>query len=126
MKTKKRYPSRPVYGSESANRPSALGYGSGTSGGYSYGVSGHGGYGGRPSGYGGSNGGYGISGTLADGDEFGPGDSAYPDGSLPQHPGNLHAQKVRYISRKIGIFRDFITYIEESKTRRRKILTSCQ
>jgi len=97
-----------VYGSESANRPSALGYGN--AGGYNYGVSSHGGYGGRPSGYGGSNGGYGISGTLADGDEFGPGDSAYPDGSVPQHPGNFHAQKVR-ISREINIFHDFITFI---------------
>lgn len=76
-----------MYGSESANRPSALGFGSGN--GYSYG---------RPSGYGGSNGGYGISGTLADGDEFGPGDSAYPDGNMPQHPaGNLQAQKVHII-----------------------------
>ncbi|XP_050448563.1 lysozyme D-like isoform X2 [Cataglyphis hispanica] len=97
-----RYPLRPVYGSESANRPSALGYGSGNSGGYSYGVSSHGGYG-RPSGYGGSNGGYGVSGTLADGDEFGPGDSAYPDGSVPQHPGNLHAQKAVALKALAGV-----------------------
>ncbi|EFN60668.1 hypothetical protein EAG_14886 [Camponotus floridanus] len=90
-----------VYGSESANRPSALGYGN--AGGYSYGVSSHGGYGGRPSGYGGSNGGYGISGTLADGDEFGPGDSAYPDGSVPQHPGNLHAQKAVALKALAGV-----------------------
>ncbi|KAL6442980.1 hypothetical protein ACFW04_002760 [Cataglyphis niger] len=97
-----RYPSRPVYGSESANRPSALGYGSANSGGYSYGISSHGGYG-RPSGYGGSNGGYGVSGTLADGDEFGPGDSAYPDGSVPQHPGNLHAQKAVALKALAGV-----------------------
>ncbi|GAB1864007.1 hypothetical protein CAJAP_05086 [Camponotus japonicus] len=96
-----RYPSRPVYGSESANRPSALGYGN--AGGYNYGVSSHGGYGGRPSGYGGSNGGYGISGTLADGDEFGPGDSAYPDGSVPQHPGNFHAQKAVALKALAGV-----------------------
>lgn len=74
-----------MYGSESANRPSTLGYGSG-SGGYSHGGSGYGSYG-RPTGHGG----YGISGTLADGDEFGPD----PEGSMPQQPpGNLHTQKV--------------------------------
>lgn len=117
-----------MYGSESANRPSALGYGSGNGGGYSYGVSSHGGYGGRPpSGYGGSNG-YGISGTLADGDEFGPGDSAYPDGSVPQHPGNLHAQKVR-IFRGRGIFVTILLPIYMNRgieNRGEKILTSCQ
>ncbi|XP_029658656.1 uncharacterized protein LOC115232737 [Formica exsecta] len=97
-----RYPSRPVYGSESANRPSTLGYGSGNSGGYGYGVSSHGGYN-RPSGYGGLNGGYGVSGTLADGDEFGPGDSAYPDENVPQHPGNLHAQKAVALKALAGV-----------------------
>ncbi|XP_072767004.1 uncharacterized protein [Anoplolepis gracilipes] len=97
-----RHPSRPVYGSESANRPSALGYGSGNTGGYGYGVSSHGGYG-RPSGYGGSNGGYGISGTLADGDEFGPGDSAYPDASMPPHPGNFQAQKAVALKALAGV-----------------------
>ncbi|KMQ94275.1 hypothetical protein RF55_5584 [Lasius niger] len=90
-----------VYGSESTNRPSALEYGSGNAGGYGYGISSHGGY--RPSGYGGSNG-YGISGTLADGDEFGPGDSAYPDGSVSQHPGsNLHAQKAVALKALAGV-----------------------
>lgn len=73
--------------SETANRPSALGYGSG----FGYGVSGYGGYG-RPAGHGGST--YGISGTLADGDEFGHSETAYPEaqGTVPQ--GNIHAQKV--------------------------------
>ncbi|XP_029173066.1 uncharacterized protein LOC114941998 isoform X2 [Nylanderia fulva] len=92
-----RYPSRPsVYGSESANRPSSLGYGSGNSGGY-----GQGGYG-RPPGYGGSNGGYGISGTLADGDEFGPGDSG-PEGSVPQLPANIQAQKAVALKALAGV-----------------------
>lgn len=82
-----------MHASETANRPSALGYGSGNVGGHGYGVSGYGSYG-RPTGHGGSIGGYGISGTLADGDEFGAGggDPTYPDASVPQ--GNIHAQKV--------------------------------
>lgn len=89
-----------MYGSESANRPSALGYGSGNAGGYGYGGNSHGGYG-RPSGYGGSNG-YGISGTLADGDEFGPGDSA-PDGNMPQLPANIQAQKAVALKALAGV-----------------------
>lgn len=88
-----------MHASETANRPSALGYGSGNGGGYSYGISGYGGYG-RPTGHGGSSG-YGVSGTLADGDEFGGSDSAYPDASVPQ--GNIHAQKV-YIRDGVLIF----------------------
>lgn len=73
-----------------------MGYGSGNVGGYGYSNSGYGGYG-RPSGYGGAIGGYGISGTLADGDEFGPGDPAFSDANMSQHSGNLHAQKVRIL-----------------------------
>lgn len=81
---------RPVYGSESAHRPNALGYGPGNVGGY--GTSGYGGNG-RPTGYGGG-GGYGITGTLADGDEFGPSE-VHPEGSVPQLPGaNIQTQKV--------------------------------
>lgn len=92
---------RPVHASETSNRPSALGYGSGNGGGYGYGVSGYGNYG-RPSGHGGSIGGYGISGTLADGDEFGPGDpGTYPDASVPQ--GNIHAQKAIALKALAGV-----------------------
>ncbi|KYQ49560.1 hypothetical protein ALC60_11344 [Trachymyrmex zeteki] len=95
MKT--RYGPRPA--SETANRPITLGYGSGNGGGYGSGngggygyvVNGYGGYG-RPAGHGGSISTYGISGTLADGDEFGPNDASYPDASTPQ--GNIQAQKV--------------------------------
>lgn len=87
-----------MHASETANRPSALGYGSGNAGGHGYGVSGYGGYG-RPTGHGGPTGSYGISGTFTDGDDFGPSDAAYPDASVQQ--GNIHAQKV-YISRKKG------------------------
>ena len=101
MKTK-RYGPRPA--SETANRPITLGYGSGNGGGYNSGngggygfiVNGYGGYG-RPIGHGGSISTYGISGTLADGDEFGPSDANYPDASIPQ--GNIQAQKV-YIRRR--------------------------
>lgn len=88
-----------MHASETANRPSTLGYGSGNGGGYSYGISGYGGYG-RPTGHGS---GYGISGTLADNDEFGHGEGpAYPDGSVPQLPaGNIQTQKVHLFLRWI-------------------------
>ncbi|XP_012223229.2 uncharacterized protein [Linepithema humile] len=89
-----RYGPRPVYGSESSNRPSTLGYGSGN-GGYGYGGNGYGGYG-RPTGYGS----YGVSGTLADGDEFGSGDL---EGSMPQPPGNLHTQKAVALKALAGV-----------------------
>ncbi|KAL0122789.1 hypothetical protein PUN28_007469 [Cardiocondyla obscurior] len=96
-----RYGPRPVHASETANRPNTLGYGSGGGGGYGYGVSGYGGYG-RPTGHGGSTGGYGIAGTLADGDEFGPNDpAAYPDASMPQ--GNIHAQKAIALKALAGV-----------------------
>ncbi|RLU17885.1 hypothetical protein DMN91_010124 [Ooceraea biroi] len=97
-----RYIPRPVYGSESTNRPNTLGYGSGNIGGYSHGTSGYGGYG-RPIGYGGSTGGYGISGTLADGDEFGPGEQAFSDGGVSQHTGNIHAQKAVALKALAGV-----------------------
>ncbi|XP_024874363.1 uncharacterized protein LOC112456196 [Temnothorax curvispinosus] len=94
-----RYGQRP-HASETANRPSALGYGSGNTGGYGYGASGYGGYG-RPTGHGGPTGGYGVTGTLADGDEFGPADPAYPDASVPQ--GNIHAQKAIALKALAGV-----------------------
>lgn len=82
-----------MYGSESSHRPNTLSYvpPGNAGGGYGFGTSG---YGGRPSGYGGGS--YGISGTLADGDEFGPGDPAFSDGSGPQYPAgsNINTQKV--------------------------------
>ncbi|XP_011877276.1 PREDICTED: uncharacterized protein LOC105567210 [Vollenhovia emeryi] len=95
-----RYGPRPVHASETSNRPSALGYGTGNVGGYGYGASGYGGYG-RPTGHGGSTSAYGISGTLADGDEFGPSDTAYPDASMPQ--GNIHAQKAIALKALAGV-----------------------
>ncbi|KYM82311.1 hypothetical protein ALC53_07314 [Atta colombica] len=92
--------------SETANRPITLGYGSGNGGGYNSGngggygfiVNGYGGYG-RPIGHGGSI--YGISGTLADGDEFGPSDANYPDASTPQ--GNIQAQKAIALKALAGV-----------------------
>ncbi|KYN14672.1 hypothetical protein ALC57_13086 [Trachymyrmex cornetzi] len=110
----KRYGPRPA--SETANRPITLGYGSGNNGGYNSGnnggynsgngggygyvVSGYGGYG-RPTGHGGSINTYGISGTLADGDEFGPNDASYPDASTPQ--GNIQAQKAIALKALAGV-----------------------
>ncbi|XP_018369987.1 PREDICTED: uncharacterized protein LOC108765665 [Trachymyrmex cornetzi] len=109
-----RYGPRPA--SETANRPITLGYGSGNNGGYNSGnnggynsgngggygyvVSGYGGYG-RPTGHGGSINTYGISGTLADGDEFGPNDASYPDASTPQ--GNIQAQKAIALKALAGV-----------------------
>ncbi|EGI59787.1 hypothetical protein G5I_12074 [Acromyrmex echinatior] len=109
-----RYGPRPA--SETANRPITLGYGSGNGGGYSSGnnggynsgngggygyvVSGYGGYG-RPAGHGGSISTYGISGTLADGDEFGPSDANYPDASTPQ--GNIQTQKAIALKALAGV-----------------------
>ncbi|KYN30673.1 hypothetical protein ALC56_15020 [Trachymyrmex septentrionalis] len=86
--------------SETANRPITLGYGSGNGGGYGYVVNGYGGYG-RPTGHGGSISTYGISGTLADGDEFGPNDASYPDASTPQ--GNIQAQKAIALKALAGV-----------------------
>lgn len=101
-----RYGPRPA--SETANRPITLGYGSGNGGGYGSGngggygyvVNGYGGYG-RPAGHGGSISTYGISGTLADGDEFGPNDASYPDASTPQ--GNIQAQKAIALKALAGV-----------------------
>ncbi|XP_018355148.1 PREDICTED: uncharacterized protein LOC108756086 [Trachymyrmex septentrionalis] len=93
-----RYGPRPA--SETANRPITLGYGSGNGGGYGYVVNGYGGYG-RPTGHGGSISTYGISGTLADGDEFGPNDASYPDASTPQ--GNIQAQKAIALKALAGV-----------------------
>ncbi|XP_076241336.1 uncharacterized protein LOC143183600 [Calliopsis andreniformis] len=92
-----RFGSRPSYGSESTRRPS--GY---ELGGYGYG---NGGYGSsRPSGYWGSapSGGYGISGTLPNGDEFGPMEPGYPEGSPPSHP-NIQAQKAVALKALAGV-----------------------
>ncbi|XP_012056365.1 PREDICTED: uncharacterized protein LOC105619457 [Atta cephalotes] len=93
-----RYGPRPA--SETANRPITLGYGSGNGGGYGFIVNGYGGYG-RPIGHGGSISTYGISGTLADGDEFGPSDANYPDASTPQ--GNIQAQKAIALKALAGV-----------------------
>ncbi|EFN81290.1 hypothetical protein EAI_01657 [Harpegnathos saltator] len=95
-----RFGPRPVYGSEGTSKP--LSYGSGNTGGYGYSSNGYGSYG-RPTGFGGSGGGYGISGTLADGDEFGPGDPVFSDGSVPQHPGNIQAQKAVALKALAGV-----------------------
>lgn len=87
-----RFGSRPSYGSEGSRKPS--GYDSSVSGGYGYANSGFGGYSfNRPTGYGGSTGGYGISGSFANGDEFGPVEPNRPEGHTPSHP-NINAQKV--------------------------------
>ncbi|XP_032664701.1 protein SPT2 homolog isoform X2 [Odontomachus brunneus] len=99
-----RYGSRPAYGSESTNRPGASGYGSGNSGGFGVSTWGFS----RPTGYGGpvgggGGGGYGISGTLADGDEFGPGDPVFSDGNASQHPGNVQAQKAVALKALAGV-----------------------
>ncbi|XP_011162950.1 uncharacterized protein LOC105198017 [Solenopsis invicta] len=87
-----RYGPRPVHASETANRPSALGYGG-------YGVSGYGSYG-RPTGHGG----YGVSGTLADGDEFAGagngGEQTFPDATVQ---GNIHAQKAIALKALAGV-----------------------
>lgn len=83
-----RFGSRPSYGGDSTRRPG--GY---ELAGYGYG---NGGYGsGRPSGYWGpaASGGYGTSGTLVNGDEFGPMEPSFPEGGAPPHP-NIQTQKV--------------------------------
>nr|XP_034177995.1 uncharacterized protein LOC117603201 isoform X2 [Osmia lignaria] len=95
-----RFGSRPNYGDENSRKPG--GYESTSSGGYGYG---HGGYGsGRPTGYGGStsNGGYGISGTFANGDEFGGAEANYPEGNAPSHP-NIQAQKAVALKALAGV-----------------------
>ncbi|XP_043597620.1 uncharacterized protein LOC122574280 isoform X2 [Bombus pyrosoma] len=81
-----RFGPRPSYGSEGSRRPGS--YDSG--GGYGYASSGFGGYSfNRPTGYGDD---YGISGTFANGDEFGSVEPNRPDGHPPPHP-NINAQK---------------------------------
>ncbi|XP_076634574.1 uncharacterized protein LOC143348350 [Colletes latitarsis] len=99
-----RFSSRPSYDSESSRRPN--GYEYATSGGYGHGNGGYGGYGsGRPTGYGGSpaSGGYGISGTLASGDEFGGTEPNYGEGNGgPPHP-NFQAQKAVALKALAGV-----------------------
>ncbi|OAD60943.1 hypothetical protein WN48_01010 [Eufriesea mexicana] len=91
-----KFGSRPSYGSESFRKP----------GGYDSGVSGeHGGYSfSRPTGYGGSvsGGGHGISGTFANGDEFGPVEPSYPEGHAPAPP-NIQAQKAVALKALAGV-----------------------
>ncbi|KAF3426853.1 hypothetical protein E2986_02795 [Frieseomelitta varia] len=93
--------SRPSYGSEGSRKPG--GYDSSVSGGYGYANSGFGGYSfNRPTGYAGSTGGYGISGTFANGDEFGPVEPNRPEGHTPSYP-NINAQKAVALKALAGV-----------------------
>ncbi|XP_043511342.1 5'-3' exoribonuclease 2-like [Frieseomelitta varia] len=96
-----RFGSRPSYGSEGSRKPG--GYDSSVSGGYGYANSGFGGYSfNRPTGYAGSTGGYGISGTFANGDEFGPVEPNRPEGHTPSYP-NINAQKAVALKALAGV-----------------------
>ncbi|XP_078053712.1 uncharacterized protein LOC144479081 [Augochlora pura] len=96
-----RFAFRPSYASESTRRPG--GYETGFSGGYSYGSGGYGGYsGGRPSSSSGSSSAYGISGSLANGDEFGPAEPNFPEGSAPTVP-NIQTQKAVALKALAGV-----------------------
>ncbi|XP_068980917.1 uncharacterized protein [Bombus flavifrons] len=91
-----RFGPRPSYGSEGSRKPDS--YDSG--GGYGYAGSGFGGYSfNRPTGYGGD---YGISGTFANGDEFGSVEPNRPDGHPPPHP-NINAQKAVALKALAGV-----------------------
>ncbi|XP_017888641.2 uncharacterized protein LOC108630088, partial [Ceratina calcarata] len=88
-----RFSPTPSYGNEGTRKPNGYAYGS--SGGYGYGN--NGGYGfNRPSGYGG------ISGTLANGDEFGSVEPNYPEINAPAHP-NLQTQKAVALKALAGV-----------------------
>nr|XP_033330231.1 uncharacterized protein LOC117222573 isoform X1 [Megalopta genalis] len=98
-----RFAFRPSYASESTRRPG--GYETGFSGGYSYGNGGYGGgySGGRPSSSTGStSSAYGISGSLANGDEFGPAEPNFPEGSAPSVP-NIQTQKAVALKALAGV-----------------------
>ncbi|CAL7950770.1 unnamed protein product [Xylocopa violacea] len=98
-----RFDSRPSYGGESSHKPS--GYGSGIPGGSDYGSSGYGGYSfNRPTGYGRPvpSGSYGISGTFANGDEFGSLEPNYSEGNPPPHP-NIQTQKAAALKALAGV-----------------------
>lgn len=108
-----RFGSRPSYGSESFRKPG--GYDSGVSAEYGYANNGHGGYGfSRPTGYGGSvsSGGHGISGTFANGEEFGPVEPTHPEGHAPPPP-NIQAQKVTFFLHR-SIHRQFFRRISSN------------
>ncbi|KAG7188579.1 hypothetical protein KM043_008209 [Ampulex compressa] len=101
-----RYSPRPVYGAENSGRPGGLGHGSGGGGGYSYSDPGYGGHGSsRPTGYGGAvgSGSYGVTGTFADGDEFGPEDPNFPEGGGPPPPENIQTQKAVALKALAGV-----------------------
>ncbi|CAK9819374.1 hypothetical protein ANTQUA_LOCUS10131 [Anthophora quadrimaculata] len=87
-----RFGSRPSYSNDSPRKPGA--YDSPTSGGYGYGSSA---YGGSISG-----GSYGISGTLANGDEFGPAEPNYPEENAPSRP-NIQTQKAVALKALAGV-----------------------
>ncbi|XP_028524922.1 uncharacterized protein LOC108002657 isoform X2 [Apis cerana] len=99
-----RFGSRPNYGSESSRKPN--GYDSSVSGEYGYVNNGYGGYSfNRPTSYGGSvsgGGSYGISGTFANGEEFGPVEPNHPEGHAPSHP-NIQAQKAVALKALAGV-----------------------
>ncbi|XP_076645790.1 uncharacterized protein LOC143355128 isoform X2 [Halictus rubicundus] len=101
-----RFAFRPSHGSESSPNRRPNGYETGLSGGYGYGNGGgYGGYGGgRPSSSSASSasGGYGISGTLANGDEFGPVEPSYPEGNVPSVP-NIQTQKAVALKALAGV-----------------------
>ncbi|XP_006557904.3 uncharacterized protein LOC100576994 isoform X2 [Apis mellifera] len=96
-----RFGSRPNYGSESSRKPN--GYDSSVSGEYGYVNNGYGGYSfNRPTNYGGSGSSYGISGTFANGEEFGPVEPNHPEGHAPSHP-NIQAQKAVALKALAGV-----------------------
>ncbi|XP_043791477.1 uncharacterized protein LOC122714308 isoform X1 [Apis laboriosa] len=99
-----KFDSRPNYGSESSRKPS--GYDSSVSGEYGYVNNGYGGYSfSRPTSYGGSVSGgssYGISGTFANGEEFGPVEPNHSGGHVPSHP-NIQAQKAVALKALAGV-----------------------
>ncbi|CAK9827170.1 hypothetical protein ANTRET_LOCUS4893 [Anthophora retusa] len=98
--TGERFGSRPSYSNDSPRKPAAY-----DSGGYGYGSTAYGGYGfNRPSDYGGSisGGSYGISGTLANGDEFGPAEPNYPEENAPSRP-NIQTQKAVALKALAGV-----------------------
>ncbi|XP_076752025.1 uncharacterized protein LOC143424088, partial [Xylocopa sonorina] len=98
-----RFDSRPSYAAENSHRPS--GYGSGIHGGSDYGSGSYGGYSfNRPPGYGRPvpSGSYGISGTFANGDEFGSVEPSYQEGNAPPHP-NIQTQKAAALKALAGV-----------------------
>ncbi|XP_031832407.2 uncharacterized protein LOC116426904 isoform X1 [Nomia melanderi] len=98
-----RFSFRPSYGNGNSHRPYS--YETGTSDGYGYGNGGYGGHGtSRPTSSSGSSvsSSYGISGILANGDEFGSVEPNYPEGSAPSVP-NIQAQKAVALKALAGV-----------------------